>query len=152
MRKIEDLVSDVKSTIQRLTTRSVCTFAAFPRVSENCNCAHLCTVVKSPLASHEKDDDDTIVTESIPWLEREFGKVLPSGVKVDEMPSPRLFKSHTPYHMMPGGVPHTSPDIEALSLARLLLMHTSRSCRPLPMITVFQSILAFDRLHNCNGR
>ena len=61
------------------------------------------------LIANDGKDDDTIVTESIPWLEREFGKVLPSGVKVDEMPSPRCFKSHTPYHMMPGGVPHTSP-------------------------------------------
>ena len=48
------------------------------------------------------------MVEAIPWLE-EAGKVLPSGMKVDEMSSPRYFKSHTPYHMMPGGVPHTSP-------------------------------------------
>jgi len=28
---------------------------------------------------------------------------------INEMPSPRIFKSHNPYHMMAGGVPHTSP-------------------------------------------
>ena len=61
------------------------------------------------LIANDGEDDGTIVTEAIPWLEKDYGKVLPSGVKVDEMPSPRRFKSHTPYHMMPGGMPHTSP-------------------------------------------
>ena len=60
------------------------------------------------LITNDGKDDGTTVAEAIPWLE-EAGKVLPSGMKVDEMPSPRYFKSHTPYHMMPGGVPHTSP-------------------------------------------
>ena len=60
------------------------------------------------LIANDGKDDGMLVTEAIPWLER-AGNVLPSGMKVDEMPSPRYFKSHTPYHMMPGGMPHTSP-------------------------------------------
>ena len=47
------------------------------------------------------------ITDAIPWLER-TGLILPSGTRAVAMPSPRSFKSHTPYHMMPGGPPHSS--------------------------------------------
>ncbi len=50
-------------------------------------------------------DDRKRLDESIPWREREWKPE--SGF--DELPSPRFFKSHTPYHMMPGGPPETSP-------------------------------------------
>ncbi len=47
-------------------------------------------------------EDDTKVVDAVPWLEAEEGLVLSSGTKVDDMLSPRSFKSHTPYHLMPG--------------------------------------------------
>ena len=53
-------------------------------------------------------EDGTIVSELVLWLEQ-HGKVLPSGQTFDNLPSPRFFQSHTPYEMMPGGPPHTSP-------------------------------------------
>ena len=46
--------------------------------------------------------------EAIPWLEAEWPVVIPIKA-YDEMPSPRFFKTHSPYHMMAGGLPHASP-------------------------------------------
>jgi len=43
--------------------------------------------------------------ESVPWPDMAF---IPMKM-VNEMPSPRILKSHSPYHMMAGGLPHTSP-------------------------------------------
>ena len=43
--------------------------------------------------------------ESVPWPDTAF---IPMKV-INEMPSPRILKSHSPYHMMAGGLPHTSP-------------------------------------------
>jgi len=43
--------------------------------------------------------------ESVPWPDMAFLPVKMFG----EMPSPRILKSHSPYHMMAGGLPHTSP-------------------------------------------
>ena len=46
-----------------------------------------------------------MIVDSVPWLES-------SSVELklaNEMPSPRAFKSHSPYHMMAGGPPYTTP-------------------------------------------
>jgi len=46
-----------------------------------------------------------MIVDSVPWLES-------SSVELklaNEMPSPRAFKSHSPYRMMAGGPPHTTP-------------------------------------------
>lgn len=51
--------------------------------------------------------DDTVLTRSIPHPE--IVKGLNLDIKIDEMPRPRAFKSHFPYHMMLGGPPHTTP-------------------------------------------
>ena len=44
---------------------------------------------------------------AIPWIESEH-PVIPIE-DLNKMPSPRFFKSHNPYDMMAGGLPHTSP-------------------------------------------
>ena len=51
-------------------------------------------------------EDGRRSNEVVPWLEK---RVALSGWKVCEVPGPRAFKSHTPYHLMPGGPPHTGP-------------------------------------------
>lgn len=57
-------------------------------------------------------DSDTKISDAIPWIE---GAEMPafgcnmSLREIDEMPSPRTFKSHLPYDIAPGGAPHTSP-------------------------------------------
>ncbi len=56
------------------------------------------------ICSGGKDDGKTL-PESIPWLEEDWR----AENSFDDLPSPRFFKSHTPYHMMPGGPPETSP-------------------------------------------
>ena len=58
-----------------------------------------------------KDDGLTAVRDAVPWLEAccnipEIGR---SYVDVDKMASPRAFKSHFPYEMMPCGLPNTTP-------------------------------------------
>ena len=57
-------------------------------------------------------DDGKILNESVPWIEalntdERFYYQL--AVPIDEMPSPRAFKSHFLYHNMPCGVPNTTP-------------------------------------------
>jgi len=57
------------------------------------------------LVKNQGEDDKKRITESVPWPEEIF---VPMQL-VNGMSSPRIFKSHNPYHMMMGGVPHTSP-------------------------------------------
>ena len=56
-----------------------------------------------------KDDTSGLhIVKAVPWIE----SVLPIGIPIedlDKMPSPRCFKTHSPYNMMAGGLPHTSP-------------------------------------------
>ena len=56
-----------------------------------------------------KDDTSGLhITMAVPWIE----SISPVGLPIedlDKMPSPRFFKSHSPYNMMAGGLPHTSP-------------------------------------------
>lgn len=56
------------------------------------------------LICNDGQDDGRKVDDAIPWLERDG-----PHLDLDESPSPRFFKSHTPYHMMPGGPPAISP-------------------------------------------
>ena len=56
-----------------------------------------------------KDDTSGLhITMAVPWIE----STLPVEILIedlDKMPSPRFFKSHNPYNMMAGGLPHTTP-------------------------------------------
>ena len=58
-------------------------------------------------------DDGRNLDEAIPWLEilgTEFAKEFAMSTKAaDELVSPRTFKSHFPYHLVPGGFPHMTP-------------------------------------------
>ena len=60
------------------------------------------------------NDDGQNLDEAVPWLEilgTEFGKVnnCLSTNAADGLLSPRTFKSHFPYHLVPGGFPHMTP-------------------------------------------
>ncbi len=50
--------------------------------------------------------EDKKLSFLVPWPEAKEG--FPE-VNLDEMPRPRAFKSHFPYHLMPCGPPHTTP-------------------------------------------
>ena len=57
-------------------------------------------------------DDGKKLSESVPWIEalntdERFYYQLPTPL--EDMPSPRAFKSHFRYDNMPCGVPHTTP-------------------------------------------
>ena len=57
-------------------------------------------------------DDGKKLNEAVPWIEalntnEHFFYQLP--IPIDEMPSPRAFKSHFLYHNMPCGVPSSTP-------------------------------------------
>ena len=60
--------------------------------------------------------DDVIVDRAIPWLEvleSDFGSAIntytPDMATSSDVLSPRVFKSHFPYELVPGGLPHTTP-------------------------------------------
>ena len=57
------------------------------------------------MINNQGEDDTELLAESVPWPDMAF---IPMKV-FNEMPSTRIFKSHSPYHMMAGGLPHTSP-------------------------------------------
>ena len=61
------------------------------------------------ILNHGKDDGKNIV-ETVLWVEA-FNKDSPynSQVNLDQLPSPRTFKSHFSYEMMPCGQPSTIP-------------------------------------------
>ena len=53
------------------------------------------------LIRNEGEEDGQSVVDSVPWLE---------ALNHDNrLPSLRVFKSHSSYDMMPGGLPHTTP-------------------------------------------
>ena len=57
-------------------------------------------------------DNGVVIEEAVPWVEG--FSVLPNRgfkyyVDVDKMASPRAFKSHLPYEMMPCGLPSSTP-------------------------------------------
>ena len=58
------------------------------------------------LARNGGHDDDKNVSISIPWLEAM--EYYPE-IDINDLPTPRAFKSHTPYEMMPCGLPHKTP-------------------------------------------
>ena len=59
--------------------------------------------------------DGVKLDRSIPWLEildSNLGKLLgytPDMATSSDALSPRAFKSHLPYELVPGGLPHTTP-------------------------------------------
>ena len=57
-------------------------------------------------------DDGLTIEYAVPWVEG-FCKIPEIGrnyrIDVDKMASPRAFKSHFPYEMMPCGLPNTTP-------------------------------------------
>ena len=59
------------------------------------------------IRSNGKDDCKT-VDVAIPWLLEVNSGTYSRPIDVDAMPSPRAFKAHVPYQMMPGGIPSTS--------------------------------------------
>lgn len=62
------------------------------------------------ILNNGKEDGKTVV-ETIPWLAAVGTQHLGRwpAVDIDAMPSPRAFKSHEPYDMVPGGLPSSSP-------------------------------------------
>ena len=54
------------------------------------------------------ENDGKILTDAVPWVEA-FNTMLPGfeRINLDEMASPRAFKSHFPYEQMPCGPPNT---------------------------------------------
>ena len=60
------------------------------------------------LIRNQGEDDTTFLMQAIPWIEAEWPALVPINV-YNEMSSPRFFKSHSSYHMMAGGLPHTTP-------------------------------------------
>ena len=57
------------------------------------------------LIKNQGQDDDKKLMESVPWPDMAF---IPMKM-FNQMPSPRIFKSHSPYNTMAGGLPQTSP-------------------------------------------
>jgi len=57
------------------------------------------------LIKNQGEDDKRNLAESVPWPDEVF---VPLNMVI-EMPSPRILKSHSPYHMMAGGLPLNSP-------------------------------------------
>ena len=56
--------------------------------------------------------DNQLLDRAVPWLEvldSDFGIHFDYNVAMETILSPRAFKSHFPYHLIPGGMPHTSP-------------------------------------------
>jgi hypothetical protein len=50
--------------------------------------------------------DDVKIATAIPWVEA--GPPF-NSVNAEDVPRPRAFKSHFPYHLLPCGPPHTTP-------------------------------------------
>jgi len=78
------------------------------------------------LIKHQGQDDTKQLLESVPWPESAF---IPMKV-INQMPSPRIFKSHSPYHMMVGDLPHTSQQNTStlLETPRILQCHSITIC------------------------
>ena len=56
---------------------------------------------------NQGEEDGRKVVNALPWLDSV--KRIPTIEYANEMPSPRGFNTHTPYSMMAGGLPHTTP-------------------------------------------
>ena len=54
-------------------------------------------------------DDGLTLKDAVPWVEAFCDIPAIGRVDVDKMASPRAFKSHFPYEMMPCGLPNTTP-------------------------------------------
>ena len=58
------------------------------------------------LIRNNGEKDNRLINVAVPWLEAISGYPY---VKVDDLPRPRMYKSHFPYSLMPCGPPHTTP-------------------------------------------
>ena len=67
-----------------------------------------------------KGDDNKKISEAVPWLEAAKNNSFLSDVDVSALESPRAFKSHMPYHLMPCGLPNTTP-CKYIYVGRMLL-------------------------------
>ena len=59
------------------------------------------------LIRNNGERNDIKIDKSVPWLESL--KVRHPDFKIEELPRPRTFKTHFPYHLLPCGPPHTTP-------------------------------------------
>ena len=76
-------------------------------------CGTMWTTQIVQLILNRGEDDGKNVMEAIPWIEA-FHKDSPfywymNADELDKMPSPRAFKSHFSYEMMPCGLPRNTP-------------------------------------------
>ena len=108
--------------LPRLTPRRWKELRSFPLKSDD---VFICSYPKSgtswmqqivKLLRNGGQKDDVLLDRAIPWLEvldSDFGSILgnyiPDMASSKDMLSPRVFKSHFPYEMVPGGPPHTTP-------------------------------------------
>ena len=67
-------------------------------------------------------DDGKKLSDAVPWVEG-FHKHY--SVNLDEMSSPRVFRSHFPYELMPCGLPNSTPG----KYIYVCLLYTSPSPR-----------------------
>ena len=57
-------------------------------------------------------EDGLLLDQSVPWLEiigSRFSADMHYHADIDALASPRAFKGHLPYSLVPGGLPHTTP-------------------------------------------
>ena len=70
-----------------------------------CGTTWMQQIVRSIL---EKDDTQ-IIDDVVPFLEGANSKVIPYNVDISALKRPRAFKTHMPYHLMPCGLPSSTP-------------------------------------------
>ncbi|XP_003383429.1 PREDICTED: amine sulfotransferase-like [Amphimedon queenslandica] len=89
---------DVVALRQELKLRETDVFVAtFPK----CGTTWTQQIVKLIWSGGREDGRD--VDEALPWID------VTKPHELDDMPSPRGFKTHLPYHLCPGGDPRQSP-------------------------------------------
>ena len=59
------------------------------------------------LIRNNGNDDGVKISDSIPWIDS-VNSEFSQCADIASLPSPRALKTHLPYHMTPGGLPHTT--------------------------------------------